>query len=62
MKALLEYLDGKKTYVIAAITLALLFGSWQGWWKLPTEVYAALMAVGLMFLRRGVAKGPDQPL
>lgn len=57
MKALLEFLDGKKTHLTAVLILALLFGSWQGWWKLPSEVYEALMAAGLIFLRLGVAKG-----
>lgn len=56
MQPLLTYLDGKKTYYAAGLILALLFGTWQGWWKIPAEVYQALLAAALIFLRLGVAK------
>ena len=56
MRALLDYLDGKKTYCACAVIGALLFGSWQGWWKIPPEVYTGLMAVAIAFLRLGVSK------
>ena len=56
MQTLLTYLDGKKTYWAAGLILALLFGTWQGWWKFPAEIYEALMAAALIFLRLGVAK------
>lgn len=56
MKPLLEFLDGKKTHIAAVAILALLFGTWQGWWKVPSEVYEALLAAGLIFLRLGVSK------
>ena len=62
MNSLLSFLDGKKTYLISLAALALLFGTWQGWWKMPTEFYEGLAALGLMFLRSGVAKsGPAAP-
>jgi hypothetical protein len=59
MKALLDWLDGKKTYLTCAAGGIALFGSWQGWWKLPPEIYGCLMALALAFLRHGVEKaGP----
>jgi hypothetical protein len=54
MNQFLELLSGKKTYCAAALIGALLFGNWQGWWKIPPEVYSALMALGLCFLRNGI--------
>ena len=60
MQTLIQFLSGKKTHLAAALILALLFGNWQGWWQVPTEVYEALMAAGLIFLRLGVAKITDQ--
>lgn len=53
---LLNFLSGKKTYLACIAIFALLFGTWQGWWKIPDEVYTALIAAGLMFLRLGVSK------
>lgn len=60
MKALLEFLQGKKTYVTCAIIFALLFGAWQGWWKIPQEIYAGLMALALVFLRSGAKRDLEQ--
>ncbi|MGD0744145.1 MAG: hypothetical protein ABSA45_03225 [Verrucomicrobiota bacterium] len=59
MNTLLQFLSGKKTYVTTAAIGVLLFGTWQGWWTIPSEVYLALMAAALAFLRAGVGKGPD---
>jgi hypothetical protein len=53
---MIEYLEGKKTYVTGAVIFALLFGNWQGWWKIPTEVYAGLLSLEMVFLRMGVSK------
>lgn len=58
---IIEYLSGKKTYLTGGLALALLFGHWQGWWNIPQQVYEALMAMALIFLRAGVSKGPGAP-
>src|SRR5690349_7370272 len=46
-------LQGKKTHITCAVMLMMLFGSWQGWWKVPAEVMQGLNALALMFLRAG---------
>lgn len=51
---ILSSVRGRKTYITAAIALGMLFGSWQGWWKIPQEVYSAMMFIVLVFLRNGV--------
>ena len=56
LKAMLDWIDGRKTYLTCAGAGALLFGSWQGWWKLPPEIYGALMALAIACLRHGVEK------
>ncbi len=56
---LLSGLSGKKTYLTAIAIGVLLFGQWQGWWKIDQNVYLALTAAAIAFLRAGVAKGPD---
>ena len=56
MKALLEFLDGRKTYLICLAAIVLLFGSWQKWWVIPPEIYGGLMAAAVAFLRAGVNK------
>ncbi len=61
LSTLLQLLSGKKTYLTALATGVLLFGNWQHWWQIPSEVYLALMAAAVAFLRAGVAKGPDDP-
>jgi hypothetical protein len=58
MNALLEFLSGKKTYLTVAAVGILLFGVWQSWWTIPNEVYLALMALALAFLRSGINKVP----
>jgi hypothetical protein len=60
---ILRYLDGKKTYLTVLAIAVLLFGSWQQWWTIPGEFYAALAALALAFLRSGVAKAAQpQPV
>jgi len=59
MNALLQFLSGKKTYLTAGVIGVLLFGEWQTWWTIPTDVYGILMAAAIAFLRAGVGKGPD---
>jgi len=58
---LLQLISGKKTYLTAIAIGVLLFGSWQHWWQIPSEVYLGLMAAAVAFLRSAVAKGPDDP-
>jgi len=59
--ALLQLLSGKKTYFTTAAIGVLLFGQWQGWWKIDQNVYLALTAAAVAFLRAGIGKGPDDP-
>jgi hypothetical protein len=59
--ALLTFLSGKKTYLTIGAIGVLLFGVWQGWWKVPDEVYLALMALALAFLRNSISKSPPPP-
>jgi hypothetical protein len=54
MNSLIQSLQGKKTYLTSLIVVALLIGQWMHLWKMPAEVYAALAALGLAFLRAGV--------
>jgi hypothetical protein len=58
---LIQFLSGKKTYLTAIVAGVLLFGDWQHWWQMPDQVYDGLMALALVFLRAGIAKGPDDP-
>jgi len=75
MNAIQQWFDGKKTYLTCVVAGALLFGSWQGWWRLPAEIYAGLAALATAFLRAGISReladlptnnlpldaGPDTP-
>jgi len=56
MKDLIEYLKGKKTYIIAIVIAVL--GTLQGLgiFVLPNEVYAVLGALGFSCIRAGVNK------
>jgi hypothetical protein len=58
MNALLQLISGKKTYLTTIAMFILLFGQWQAWWKIDQNVYLALTAAAVAFLRAGVAKGP----
>ena len=57
----LQFLSGKKTYLTSIAIGALLFGQWQNWWKIDQNVYLAMTAAAIAFLRAGVAKGPSDP-
>jgi len=60
---LLASLSGKKTYLTVVIAFVLLFCQWKGWLTMPPEIYGALAALALAFLRAGVATaaaGQDQ--
>ncbi|MGO8839463.1 MAG: hypothetical protein ACLP7I_12025 [Limisphaerales bacterium] len=61
MNTWLQFLSGKKTYLTITAIFVLLFGVWQAWWKVPNEVYVALMALALAFLRNGISSGPPPP-
>lgn len=58
MSAILDFLDGKKSYIIAIVT-AVLAGLQAYGIVIPEYVYAVLGALGLGTLRAAVAKsGP----
>lgn len=57
---IVQFLSGKKTYLTSIAIFILLFGQWQGWWKIDQNVYLALTAAAVAFLRAGVAKGPTE--
>lgn len=53
MEKVLEFIKGKKTYAVAVTILVLAVLRWRGI-ELPAEVWMALNALGLGFLRAGV--------
>ena len=53
-----ELLQGKKTYIAAAIGLAYMVGVWLKLWDYDERVLAVLGMSGLAFLRAAVQKGP----
>ncbi len=55
MTKLLEWLDGKKTYITVAATF-IIGGLEALGYGIPSWVYALLAALGVGFLRRGVGK------
>lgn len=59
LNTLLAFLSGKKTYLTTAVIGLLLFGVWQKWWTVPPEIYAALFAAAIAFLRSGISKSSD---
>ena len=56
MKEIQQWFEGRKTYLTCLVGGGLLFGSWQGWWQLPTEVYAGLAALATAFLRAALSR------
>lgn len=56
MQALLTFLEGKKTYVIAALAVLYLFGGDQGWWIINENIMGILGFGGLASLRSAVKK------
>jgi hypothetical protein len=56
MKTLLDFLSGKKTYLVAAGAIAYLVGSDLRWWPLNTEVLGIFGSLGLITIRAGIAK------
>ncbi len=47
-------LRGRKTYLTCWVLGLLLFGSWQGWWQLPSQVTQGLTLLALAFIRSGI--------
>jgi hypothetical protein len=61
MDPIMQWLDGKKTYITAAAILVCGILEYKGI-KVPEYVWGALAALGLGFLRLGVTKsGPTEP-
>jgi hypothetical protein len=57
MQKLIEFLKGKKTYIIALTAAALAFAQAMGW-PIPEYVYVILAACGLGTLRASIPKAP----
>lgn len=55
MQKVIEFLSGKKTYIVALVAAAMAFCQAMGW-AIPDYVYAILGAVGLGTLRAAVNK------
>lgn len=55
MQKILDFLSGKKTYIIALVAAALAFANAMGW-TIPEYVWALLGALGLGTLRAAVQK------
>lgn len=58
--AVVQWLEGKKTYAVALVILVCGILSAYGV-EIPEYVWAALSAFGLGFLRAGVSKTPGTP-
>jgi len=60
MKKLIEFLQGKKTYIVAFLFGLFNFGYALGWWMLDNEIWLAinslLTMLGFGFLRAGMKK------
>lgn len=56
LKAILEFLDGKKTYLVAAALVLYVIGSDAGLWPVNESVLALFGALGLGTLRSAVKK------
>ena len=58
MKKLVDYLNGKKTYIVAGIVAAIVFAQVVGWVN-PDQVeiiYGVLAAIGLYAVRDAIKK------
>lgn len=56
MKEVLEFLDGRKTYIVAALGIIYIFGGDQGWWRLNEAIAGMLGFGGIVTLRAGMKK------
>ena len=59
MDKIIEFLKGKKTYIIAVLIAVLGLMQGVGWFVVPETVWAILGALGLGALRAGVDKVSD---
>jgi hypothetical protein len=55
MQKLIEFLKGKKTYIIALVAAGIAFAQAMGW-PIPEYVYVILGACGLASVRAAVQK------
>lgn len=60
MKFIVNYLKGKKTYAVCITILIVTLLQYRGI-EIPEEVWGALAAMGLAFLRAGVKNIQDLP-
>jgi len=49
-------LAGRCTYLTSLLAAALLFGSWQGWWRIPPEFGSMLSALATVLLRAALTR------
>lgn len=59
MQKTIEFLKGKKTYIVAATAAALAFANAMGW-PVPEYVYVLLGACGIATVRASIANQPPQ--
>ena len=64
MQQIISFLEGKKTYITAALFAIFNFGVALGWWTpdnhIITLIDGLLASLGLSFLRMGVTKSGVQ--
>jgi len=64
MQAIIDFLSGKKTYIVAILFAVFNFGASIGWWTLDDATWKAvdilLGSLGFAFLRAGVSKSSPQ--
>lgn len=62
MLAIISFLAGKKTYIVATVAAVDAFGAQFGWWE-PSHIREILEGLlGVLFLRAGIEKsGPVTP-
>ncbi len=56
MQDALKLLEGRKTYLIAALAFVYLFGGDQGWWAVNSSLLSMMGFGGLASLRAGIKK------
>jgi hypothetical protein len=57
----MNLLSGSKTNLTVLLIVVLLVCHWKQWLVLPTEAYAGLFALAMMFLRFAVSKASETP-
>lgn len=58
LRVVLDWLDGKKTYLIAACAVLYVVGGDAGWWPVNDSVLTILGFGGLASLRKGIKSQP----